>query len=214
MKKSKTKIWLIGGILILTAGLINYLVNQSRNPEGFVGKAMTKIWSSYFTDQNQWGYSLINIDEVETSLDVGFGGGSGIKYRMNQNPDRTVYGIDISDEAVETAAEINKEYVDSGNVILKVGDVAALPFDNNFFDLVAAGQTHIYWDELEKGLSECRRVLKEDGTLLITCEIDKIKYHLSEYENSDDFVSLLYTIGYREVNVTISINYIAFICTK
>lgn len=89
-----------------------------------------------------------------------------------------------------------------------------MDFEDEFFNLVIAGQTHIYWDELEKGLSECYRVLKERGTLFIACEIDKIEYHLPEYKNSEDFTNLLYEIGFSEINVKTHNNYIAFICNK
>ena len=218
--KRKMKIFLIVIVIIIACcaafykPVINYLVGQSANPTGFIGSLMTRIWSVSFQDQNQWGLSLLNIADEGVILSVGFGSGSGIKQIKEQGAKNTVYGIDISEEAVNMAASLNQTYIDAGEVILSIGDVAYLEFDNGFFDVVIAGQTHIYWSELERGLSECLRVLAENGTLLITCEIDKIEYHLPEYRNSDDFVKLLYTVGFAEVDVRGRGNYIAFICRK
>jgi len=218
--KKKTKILMMGVVIILATSfvlyqpLMNYLISQASNPDGFVGSVLTKIWSGYFQDLSNWSFSNVNLDEHNTILDVGFGGGSNIKYIKEHSTECMIYGIDISEEAVKTATTVNQKYVDSGEVILTLGDVAYLQFEDSFFDLVVAGQTHIYWEELEKGLSECYRVLKQDGTFLITCEIDKIEYHLPEYKNSDDFVSLLYEIGFNKVDVEVSNNYIAFICIK
>lgn len=194
--------------------VINYLSEQAANPKGFIGSIMTKIWSNYFVDLNRWGYSHINLDEMDVILDIGFGGGGGIKYVNEHNKQNIIYGIDISEEAVKIATSENQKYINDGKVILSVGDVACLEFESEFFNLVVAVQTHIYWDELEKGLSECYRVLIDDGTFLVICEMDKIEYHLAEYQNQNDFKSLLYKIGFREVDVKINHNYIAFICKK
>lgn len=217
--KRKLKIWLIIGVIVVSSIVlyqpaINYLSKQAANPTGFIGNIMTKIWSVSFVNLNEWGYSHIKLNDKDVILDIGFGSGSGIKYMKENNRKNIIYGVDISEEAVKTASSVNQEYIDAGEVILAVGDVAYLEFEDEFFNLVIAGQTHIYWDELKKGLSECYRVLVEDGRLLIICEIDKIEYHLPEYRNSDDFVELIYEIGFKEIDVKVSNNYIAFICVK
>lgn len=203
----------VGGI-VLYQPAINYLIGQAANPSGVIGSLMTRIWSASFQNQNQWGLSLIDIADDDIVLSVGFGGGSDIKYLKDQGRKNTIYGIDISEEAVKTATELNQQYVDVGEVILSVGDVAYMEFDDGFFDIVFAGQTHIYWDELENGLSECLRVLSDNGTFLVICEIDKIEYHLPEYKNPEDFVKLLHMVGFADVDVSIQGNYIAFTCTK
>ena len=221
MKRNRKMTGLLTGIIIVGVScvvfyqpLINYLTLQARKPTGYVGKVITKIWSGYFRDLSEWTFSLVDIDEQNTILDVGFGGGANIKYIKEHNNECVVYGVDISDEAVNTATELNQKYVDSGEAILSVDDVSCLPFEDELFDLIVATQTHIYWEELEKGLLECRRALKQNGTLLITTEIDKLEYHLSEYVNQDDFVSLLYKLGYSKADVKISNNYVGFICKK
>ncbi|HKM34040.1 MAG TPA: class I SAM-dependent methyltransferase [Lachnospiraceae bacterium] len=218
--KRKLKIWMIGIIVVLAAcialyqPLVNYLLPQASNPNGLLGRITTKIWSTYFQDLSKWSFTHVNLYEYGTILDVGFGGGSSIKYMKDQGTECIIYGVDISEESVKTATKENQTYVDSGEVILTLGDVGDLQFENEIFELVVASQTHIYWDELNTGLSECYRVLKPEGTLLITCEIDKIEYHLPEYQNPNDFEALLYETGFEKVDVVISNNYIAFICVK
>lgn len=146
MKRNKKKIIIV--TVILTIGvisgvsyqhLINYLSSQAANPTGFIGRAMTRIWSVSFHEQNQWGYSLVNINDEDVILSVGFGSGSGIKHIKERNNKNTIYGIDISEEAVKTAASLNQEYINIGEVILSVGNVANLEFEDSFFNLVIAG---------------------------------------------------------------------------
>jgi ubiquinone/menaquinone biosynthesis C-methylase UbiE len=220
MKRNKKKGLLLGiaivGVVcaVLYQPLINDLSSQAANPTGFIGSVITRIWSNYFRDLAMWTFSLADLDEQDTILDVGFGGGANIKYIKEHNDDCIVYGIDISDEAVKTAADLNKKYVDSGEVVLSVNDVAYMPFKDEFFGLVVATQTHMYWDELEKGLKECHRVLKHNGTLLLASEIDTLEYFLPEYKDPNVFISLLNTIGYSDVDVKAKYSYVAYICKK
>lgn len=209
---------IIVGILlirvILYRPLIKYLEGETSNPHGFIGKILTVIWSDYFKNLGSWGLSQIDISKFNTILDVGFGGGYNIKYIKEHNDEAIIYGIDISEKAKNTTEKLNQKYVDFGKVILSVNDVAALNFEDNKFDLVVASQTHIFWDELERGLSECLRVLKTDGILLLICEIEKIAYYLPEYNRHSEFSDLLYKIGFTDVTLKASGNYVAFISVK
>ncbi|MCL2564246.1 MAG: class I SAM-dependent methyltransferase [Defluviitaleaceae bacterium] len=221
MRGKKMKIALIAIAAVIVAGialyqpLINYLGRQAANPTGVVGRIMTRIWSTSFNDLREWGLSHITIDDGDIILSVGFGSGAGIDYMKGLNENITIYGIDISQEAVNSATAINQRHIDTGGVILALGNVAYLDFEDEFFNLIVAGQTHMYWGEvLEQGLLECHRALKQEGILLIYAEIDTTLHFLPEYSNHDDFAALLYEIGFREVSIMLSGNHVAFIGIK
>jgi len=221
MRSKKMRIVLIATAAVIIAGialyrpLINYLGQQAANPTGFVGRVMTRIWAVSFNDLREWGLSHVSINDDDVILSVGFGSGAGIDYMKGLNENIIIYGIDISQEAVNSATAINQRHIDAGGVILALGNVAYLEFEDEFFNLIVAGQTHMYWgDVLEQGLLECHRTLKQDGILLIYAEIDTTLYFLPEYSNHDDFAALLYEIGFREVRIMLSGNYVAFIGIK
>ena len=208
-------ICIVAASIALYQPAMNYLGRQAGNPTGLIGSLMTRIWSVTFNSLHQWGFSHVNLSDEDVILVVGFGSGSGIRHIKGINSKNTIHGIDISEEAVKTATSLNQTYVNAGDVLLSVCNVADLAFDDDFFHLVVAGQTHMYWgEELKKGLSECHRVLKQGGTLLITSEIDTLEYFLPEYKEHDHFVALLHDVGFREVNCKVSGNYVAFICIK
>ena len=54
------------------------------------------------------------------------------------------------------------------NVITQEGDVESLPFDNNTFDIVATRYSAHHWLNPEIALSEFKRVLKPNGTFIIS----------------------------------------------
>lgn len=157
---------------------------------------------------------MVNLDDAKTVLNVGFGGGSGVKEILDHKAGHIVYGVDISEEALMTATKLNQDYVEKGQALLGTSDVANLTFEDDFFDLVIAGQSHIYWEELEKGLAECCRVTRKGGTFLITCEREKIAYHLPKYRNDKTFLALLADTGFSKVTISNHSKSAAFICVK
>lgn len=54
------------------------------------------------------------------------------------------------------------------NIIIQEGDVEKLPFDDNSFDIVATRYSTHHWLHPEHALAEFNRVLKPDGTLMIS----------------------------------------------
>ncbi|WP_088369924.1 class I SAM-dependent methyltransferase [endosymbiont 'TC1' of Trimyema compressum] len=125
-----------------------------------------------------------------------------------------MFGIDISEESLRAANDFNREFIEDGRVVLCLGNVADIKFEDNFFDLAVAVQNHIYWSRLEAGLSECYRVLKKDRIFLIIYEVDKIDYHLPKYKDTAIFSDLLYKTGFNSVEIIREGNHIAFISVK
>ncbi|QIK70434.1 class I SAM-dependent methyltransferase [Erysipelothrix sp. HDW6C] len=194
--------------------ITKYLVDQAKHPTRFIGQLITNIWSSYFETLSIWSNNLVYLPEGSTILDVGFGGGSNIKYINKTIANVTLYGIDISQESLKTAARNNQNGITKGNISLSVQDVAAMAFDDAMFDTIFVIQSHMYWNQLDDGLRQCYRTLTDHGTLVIASEIDKINYHLSEYSNHDLFKNHLQKLGFTKVTVRIKGNYVAFICNK
>ena len=75
---------------------------------------------------------------------------------------REAVGVDIDEHTVEHAAA---RYPAAR---FSVGDVTTLPFEDGSFDLVASFETIEHVRQPEKALDELRRVLADDGLLLIS----------------------------------------------
>lgn len=103
------------------------------------------------------GINLIDkINENSVCLDIGIaidGFGDTIQKKYKSK----VYGIDIHDRSMSNFIETKKYDINKG-----------LPYDNEFFDVITAGELieHMYNDEFF--LRECHRCLKENGELVIT----------------------------------------------
>ena len=91
--------------------LIQYLIKQSRNPSGFVGRVITNIWSSYFKELSLLTIKQTTIPNNSRILEIGYGGGSTIKNLLELDKNLDIHGIDISKESYQTARRIH-----SGNL--------------------------------------------------------------------------------------------------
>ncbi|EAE1405621.1 class I SAM-dependent methyltransferase [Listeria monocytogenes] len=202
-KRKKIVLIILGGILgmsfILYKPLINYLSEQAANPRGIIGEITTKIWSSYFEDLSKWTISNTEMGDATNILDIGYGGGSNVKNLVELNKNVTIYGVDISKESYKTATNLNKKAINNGKVKLSIQDVALMNYPADFFDIVYAIQTHMYWDNPRKGFEEIYRVMSNEAVFILSSEKDKIEYHMNEYKTTASLTALLKEIGFREV---------------
>jgi len=128
-------------------------------------------------------------------LDAACGSGYG-SYMMAQTA-KTVYGVDISDTALNMA---NKLY-HAENTIYSKGDIRILNFKNNTFDVVVSFETIEHILQGSEFLRECHRVLKPGGLLIISTPNAAVSspggriknpYHLIEYRRGE-FLNLLWS---------------------
>lgn len=116
------------------------------------------------------GLRLLEITEGEKVLEIGFGTGECI-VELAHLAGKTgkVYGIDISEKmyGIATLKVTKAEFSD--RVDLRCGDAGQIPFSPNTFDAVFTSFTLELFDtpEIPKVLSECIRVLKNNGRLCV-----------------------------------------------
>ncbi len=91
-------------------------------------------------------------------LDVACGTGEFLKEAKNRGMD--IYGVDISDYAIQDA----KKHI-QGKFF--VGSGEELPFKKDEFDLVTCIGSLEHFASQQKGISEMARVIKKNGVLLI-----------------------------------------------
>lgn len=151
-------------------GLLKSFFNQCARPEGSLGRAMLCFMNYTHAPLTNWGLKLVNVQDGWTMLDVGCGGGFTIRRLLNRSKDAQVYGIDISEESVTKARQVNAEVLDK-QVYVTQGSAEQLPYNDEMFDLVTAVETVYFWPNLPDCLQEVRRVLKPGGKFAIMVEV-------------------------------------------
>lgn len=102
--------------------------------------------------------------EGYTVLDIATGIGYGASILATEGKAKDVFGVDVSQEAIETA----KQKYARSNVHFRTVSGDGLPFDNDFFDTVVSFETVEHTADPGSFLRELKRVMKKEGTLLIS----------------------------------------------
>ena len=100
-------------------------------------------------------------------LDVGTGPGTLVRELARRLPELQVYGIDLSEDMIGLArAHARREHLEE-RVQFTSGDVARLPYPDQFFDVVVSTISMHHWAELAQPLRELYRVLRPGGRVWI-----------------------------------------------
>ncbi|MFR2463436.1 MAG: class I SAM-dependent methyltransferase, partial [Streptococcus salivarius] len=137
-----------------------------------------------------------------------------IKNLLELDKNLDIHGIDISEESYQTARRIHSDAIENGSVQLMVGNVENLPYQNHYFDLVFAIQTHIFWKDLKESFQEIYRVMSNPSTLIIASEKEKIKYHMTDYGTSHKLSQLLTSIGFSKIEERQNHKWVLYIVIK
>lgn len=95
-----------------------------------------------------------------------------------------VYAIDFADELIES---LKKQFPE---IKYTVGDVRKLPYENEFFDYVAAGELLEHFEKPKKIVKEAMRVLKKGGIMAVSVPLNDMvggptPDHIWSYDEED-----------------------------
>lgn len=132
-----------------------YLLNQYKEIRGYPSLQVRQHYILDLFDQNNGKI-----------LDVGCGPGELMIELMRRGCD--VCGVDIAPEMLRVAERNIRDQVPSGSFELRQANIEELPFDDCSFDaVIASGVIEYLWTD-HRAIKEMHRVLKIDGTLLVT----------------------------------------------
>ena len=120
----------------------------------------------------------LSFAEGMTMIDVGCGlGYNGWTYAKYFLKGGRYFGVDISEELVQEAKEISKEWANEEDVSFQTGDVYNLPFTDNFADITICQTLMMHLEDPQKAIIEMKRVTKPGG-LVICVEPDNLSSSL------------------------------------
>jgi ubiquinone/menaquinone biosynthesis C-methylase UbiE len=109
--------------------------------------------------------ALAAVPEPVRALDVGCGTGALLRrLAVGLTGDAQLYGVD---PAPRMLVEARKRLGDDPRVRFEQAVAERLPFTDASFDLVASAMSFDHWADQELGLSECARVLRAAGRLVL-----------------------------------------------
>lgn len=140
--------------------------------------AQAEFWREFILED------LPSNDSLEL-LEVGCGAGAVLHVIGSAKPQTALHGIDIEAKQIERA----KQHLSllPNRKDLRVGDAAALPWDDNRFDCVFFMWMLEHLRDQQPVLAEALRVLRRGGRVVIT-ETD---YNFVTFPENADFIELM-----------------------
>ena len=116
-----------------------------------------------------WKKQIVDISKSlnpKRVLDVATGT-ADIAIALTKIKNCEIIGMDLSSNMLEIGQKKIKDLGLQQSVILELGDVENLKYNDNYFDVVTVGYGVRNFENLKKSLDEIYRVLKKNGTLVI-----------------------------------------------
>lgn len=129
--------------------------------EGVKRNIFQKVWHS---SKIKLAKKLLDKTKFDNCLDVGCASGYMLSEIAKVFPGPEYVGVDIYDKAIDHA---KKTYPD---LQFKVASAEKLPFKDSTFDLILFYETIEHVEHPETCLKELRRVLRKNGTLILTMD--------------------------------------------
>jgi ubiquinone/menaquinone biosynthesis C-methylase UbiE len=108
--------------------------------------------------------SNYNISSDKVIADIGFGTGKLSEIFLENG--FTVFGVEPNKEMREAGSKILSKYIDSKKLLVYDGTAEETKLQYDSIDLVIVGQA-FHWFDLEKTKLEFRRILKQDGLVML-----------------------------------------------
>jgi len=106
-------------------------------------------------------FSLLNQHKPNDVLEIGCGDGYSLELFKKEYNECNYKGVDISEKALAICKDKGFD--------VKLGDIEKeIPYEDNSFDFIIAGEVIEHIHEVDKFVSEISRILKPNGILVIT----------------------------------------------
>ncbi|MDH6253159.1 ubiquinone/menaquinone biosynthesis C-methylase UbiE [Chryseobacterium sp. H1D6B] len=169
---------------------LKILAQNLANPEGEKGKEVAEMMNAANIGMTLESIKALLIEDDEHLLEIGHGNAGHLKLIFDKAKNIRYTGIDISETMHNEAKNLNKEYKNQAEFVLYEGE--KLPFEDKIFDKIFTVNTVYFWKKPVEYLNEIYRVLKNNGTFVLTFgqrefmeKLPFTEYDFTLYSNSE-----------------------------
>ncbi|WP_166641601.1 class I SAM-dependent methyltransferase [Amycolatopsis sp. SID8362] len=141
------------------------LARQLGHPSGLRGRAVGAMLNRRNREAVVKAVAALELTGGETALDIGFGGGLGLRLLLPAAA--RVHGVDISATMLDRARATFREELAAGRLVLDEGSMTALPLADGSVDAIVSTNTIYFVEDLGAALAEVARVLAPGGRFVL-----------------------------------------------
>ncbi|WP_214742069.1 class I SAM-dependent methyltransferase [Exiguobacterium sp. s48] len=181
----------------------NWVDSQYENPRGPVGKYIGEKMVRQHRIEVEWTIEQLQIHPNATVLELGCGAGDAMATIRHKRDDVSVIGLDRSKTIIHSARKRNEASIQTGRAYFIQGDLHQLEVVDASVNHVFSIHTLYFWEEITTVLSEIERVLKPNGTFVITYCDGKgdVEWTTISDMVQDRFIPEAINLGFEDVSV-------------
>jgi SAM-dependent methyltransferase len=189
----------------------DFIARQSGQPSGWLGRLLLRLMAHETRGLNGEVVAALAPADGDRILEVGFGHGTTLSAVAARASRAVLAGIDLSPDAAHFAAQRLADVAD-GQVDLRAGDSATLPWGDASFDKAFSVHTIYFWPDALQNLMELDRVLRPGGRLVLgfrersPAAIAGFPASVYRFYTVDEVKGLLKAAGFEDVDVAKSVN--------
>ena len=145
---------------------LKILAQNLANPQGEIGIEIGEMMNATNIGMTLETIHALLIEDNEHILEIGHGNAGHLKKILKIAKDLKYTGIDISETMHNEAKKLNSEFKDQVDFVLYEGE--KIPFEDEVFDKIFTVNTVYFWEKPVEYLNEIYRVLKDNGTFVLT----------------------------------------------
>ncbi|SHE93138.1 class I SAM-dependent methyltransferase [Chryseobacterium takakiae] len=145
---------------------LKIIAQNLANPQGEKGIEIGEMMNATNIGMTLESIKTLLIEDNEQILEIGHGNADHVKSILNKAANIQYTGIDISETMHQEAKRLNKHFGDQADFVLYEGK--KLPFQDKTFDKIFTVNTVYFWEQPVEYLNEIYRVLKDNGTFVLT----------------------------------------------
>ncbi|MDO5516409.1 MAG: methyltransferase domain-containing protein [Clostridium sp.] len=181
--------------IIKITGMEKSIREQYKNDKNLNLRTNLHSYNINRVDWDKWCFDQIDFKDNNKVLELGCG--SGKFWRKNEDKIDSASEITLSDFS-KSMLKIARSKLKDIKYNFKFEEINAedIPYEDNTFDIVFAQHMIYFVPDIEKALSEIRRVLKPGGVFYVTANSSDSMKELNELVNNFDPDSGLNSNGY------------------
>lgn len=145
---------------------LQIIAQNLANPQGEKGIEIGEMMNDTNIGMTLESIQTLLIEDDEHILEIGHGNADHVKSILNKAINIKYTGIDISETMHQEAIRQNAAFEDQAGFVLYEGK--KLPFQDKTFDKIFTVNTVYFWEQPVDYLNEIYRVLKDNGTFVLT----------------------------------------------
>ena len=145
---------------------LKILAQHLANPQGKKGLEIGEMMHATNIGMTLESIKTLLIEDDEHILEIGHGNAGHVRSILNKAENLHYTGIDISETMHHEAKRLNDKFRSQADFVLYEG--TKLPFRDKTFDKIFTVNTVYFWQQPIEYLNEIYRVLKDNGTFVLT----------------------------------------------